>query len=173
MAEDLLHDADVDALFEQESCGGVAGVVDACFPDSRGCEERAPVLPIVAGVEGLAGGGAEDQVPVFPGRARSQAVGVLAAAVGAKLGDQGFWQGKGEFRLALVRFGALAAGEVPAAAGAGPFHLGATVASFVAIWTAPVILEALIPGRMQSHVSTAEVPRGAARARGEDGAGDP
>src|SRR6266498_3823511 len=40
-------------------------------------------------------------------------------------------------------------------------------------WTAPVILEALIPGRMQSHVSTAEVPRGAARARGQDGVGDP
>jgi hypothetical protein len=30
------------------------------------------------------------------------------------------------------------------------------------VWTAPVILEALIPGRMQSHASTAEVPRGAA-----------
>src|SRR6266571_3104588 len=41
------------------------------------------------------------------------------------------------------------------------------------VWTAPVILEALIPGRMQSHVSTAEVPRGAARARGQDGVGDP
>jgi hypothetical protein len=40
-------------------------------------------------------------------------------------------------------------------------------------WTAPVILEALIPGRMQSHASTAEVPRRAARARGEDGARDP
>jgi hypothetical protein len=36
-------------------------------------------------------------------------------------------------------------------------------------WAAPVILEALIPGRMQSHASTAEipeVPRGAVRARG-------
>src|SRR6266542_2076432 len=40
-------------------------------------------------------------------------------------------------------------------------------------WTAPVILEALIPGRMRSHVSTAEVSRGAARARGQDGVGDP
>ena len=28
------------------------------------------------------------------------------------------------------------------------------------LWTAPVILEALIPGRIQSHVSTAEVPQG-------------
>ena len=26
-------------------------------------------------------------------------------------------------------------------------------------WTAPGILEALIPGRMQSHACTAEVPR--------------
>jgi hypothetical protein len=30
------------------------------------------------------------------------------------------------------------------------------------VWTAPGILEALIPGRMQSHACTAEVPRGAA-----------
>jgi hypothetical protein len=30
------------------------------------------------------------------------------------------------------------------------------------LWIAPVILEALIPGRMQSHASTAEVPRGVA-----------
>jgi hypothetical protein len=37
-------------------------------------------------------------------------------------------------------------------------------------WTAPGILEALIPGRMQGHGGTAEVPRGARRARGEDGA---
>jgi len=33
---------------------------------------------------------------------------------------------------------------------------------FSAHWIAPVILEALIPGRMQSHASTAEVPRGVA-----------
>ena len=32
----------------------------------------------------------------------------------------------------------------------------------VGVWTAPVILEALIPGRIQSHACTAEVPRGAA-----------
>ena len=29
----------------------------------------------------------------------------------------------------------------------------------LALWTAPGILEALIPGRVQSHASTAEVPR--------------
>jgi hypothetical protein len=29
----------------------------------------------------------------------------------------------------------------------------------MALWTAPVILEALIPGRMQSHAGTAEVSR--------------
>ena len=39
--------------------------------------------------------------------------------------------------------------------------------------TAPVILEALIPGRMQGHASTAEVPRQAARARRQDGVGGP
>src|SRR5712691_8836007 len=40
-------------------------------------------------------------------------------------------------------------------------------------WIAPGILEALIPGRMQGHGGTAEVPRRAARARGEDVAGYP
>src|SRR5205814_6202729 len=40
-------------------------------------------------------------------------------------------------------------------------------------WTAPVILEALNPGRIRSHACTAEVPRGVARARGEDAPGDP
>jgi hypothetical protein len=29
----------------------------------------------------------------------------------------------------------------------------------LSVWTAPGILEALIPGRMQSHACTAEVPR--------------
>lgn len=37
----------------------------------------------------------------------------------------------------------------------------------------PVILEALIPGRMQGHASAAEVPREAARARGQDGVRGP
>ena len=39
--------------------------------------------------------------------------------------------------------------------------------------TAPVILEALIPGRMQGHASTAEVPREAARVRGQGGVRGP
>jgi hypothetical protein len=38
--------------------------------------------------------------------------------------------------------------------GAPPHGAGA-----FALWTAPGILEALIPGRMQSHACTAEVPR--------------
>ena len=40
-------------------------------------------------------------------------------------------------------------------------------------WITPGILEALIPGRMRGHGGTEEVPGRAARARGEDGAGDP
>jgi hypothetical protein len=38
----------------------------------------------------------------------------------------------------------------------------AQIALAVTTWIAPGILEALIPGRMQSHAGTAEVPRGAA-----------
>lgn len=36
------------------------------------------------------------------------------------------------------------------------------IGAFLQHWTAPVILEALIPGRMRSHACTAEVSRGAA-----------
>jgi hypothetical protein len=54
----------------------------------------------------------------------------------------------------------------PASPGSRPRrHAGA--------WITPGRLEALIPGRIQSYGGTAEVPRGAAWSRGEDGAGGP
>ena len=52
--EDLLHDADVDALLQQESRCRVAGVVNPRFPDFRGLQERAPVFPVTARVDRLA-----------------------------------------------------------------------------------------------------------------------
>jgi len=88
VAEDLLDDADVGALLEQEGGCGVAGVVDPGYADVGFGEECPPVFPVVAGVGGRAAGGAEDQIPVFPGRSCGEALGGLLAAVGAELGDE-------------------------------------------------------------------------------------
>ena len=43
-------------------------------------EERVPVRPVVPGVDGGSGHGAEDQVPVAPGAPGHQAVGFLLEA---------------------------------------------------------------------------------------------
>jgi hypothetical protein len=67
VAEDLLDDADVGALLQQEGRGCVPGVVYTRRADSGFGEEVTPVLPVVVGVDGRAGGGGEDQVPVLPG----------------------------------------------------------------------------------------------------------
>jgi hypothetical protein len=63
--------------------------------------------------------------------------------------------------LALAQFiASYAATNMNVAITAIAQDLGTTVAGVqTAIWTAPGILEALIPGRMQSHACTAEVPR--------------
>ena len=55
VAEDLLDDADVDALLQQERRGGVPGVVDPGFPDSSSGQQRVPVFPVVVGVDRRAG----------------------------------------------------------------------------------------------------------------------
>ncbi len=57
VAEDLLDDADVDALLEQERGGGVAGVMDSCGPDACFLDQGLPVFPVVAGVDRGAGRG--------------------------------------------------------------------------------------------------------------------
>jgi hypothetical protein len=48
MAEDLLHDADMHALGDQESCGGVPGIVDPRVADLRLGEDGLPGPPVRA-----------------------------------------------------------------------------------------------------------------------------
>jgi len=118
VAEDLLHDADADALLEQERGCGVAGVMHSRGSETGFFDQGSPVFPVVAGVDRHAGGCAEDQVPVVPGRPCGEALGCLSAAVSAELGDERGGQGQHELGVALAGFDALAAGEVPAAVGA-------------------------------------------------------
>src|SRR5260370_25838777 len=49
VAEDLLHHPDVDALFEQERGGRVAGIVHPGLPDAGRGEDRAPIRPVALG----------------------------------------------------------------------------------------------------------------------------
>jgi hypothetical protein len=85
VAEDLLDDADVDALSEQEGRGGMAGVVHADPPDAGLLQQRQPVVPVGLGGEGLAGGRAEHKVQVCPGVSGRLPFRVLRLVVGAKL----------------------------------------------------------------------------------------
>ena len=92
----------------------------------------------------------------------------LAQPLGSRIGGFGSVPAEG-LHEAVQASGDQERGAGPA--GGMPERVGKAMAQQQ--WTAPVILEALIPGRMQSHASTAEVPRGVALARGEDGARDP
>ena len=47
VAEDLLHDADMDALLDEERAGGVAAVVDSGVADAGLAEECFPLLPLL------------------------------------------------------------------------------------------------------------------------------
>ncbi len=103
-------------------------------------------------------GGGEDEVPVLPGRSRGEALGCLGAAVGPELGDERGWESQDELGFALPGFHALAASEVPVAAGAlrafaavagaaaraRPFHLRAAVPARGAVGGA--IWLVLVPG---------------------------
>jgi len=67
VAEDLLHDADVYALLDQEGACGVAAVVDAGVADAGFPEERLPLLPILPRVDWPAVRLGEEDVVVLPG----------------------------------------------------------------------------------------------------------
>jgi hypothetical protein len=104
VAEYLLDDADVDALFEQERCRGVASVVDSGQPDPCLCDEAAPVSPVVARVDRRADGRTEDEIPVLPCLSSGEVLGGLIAAMGAQLGDEWGWQGQDELGLPFPAF---------------------------------------------------------------------
>src|SRR6266851_2797389 len=58
--EDLLHDADVDALLQQQRGRGVPGVMHPGLADAGLVKQCVPVIPVVMGVERSAGWRAED-----------------------------------------------------------------------------------------------------------------
>ena len=91
MAEDLLDDADADALLEQERRGRVTGVMNSRGSDFGCIDQRPPVLPVIARVDRRASRGAEDQIPVLPCRSGGETLGRLLAAMGAELGDERGW----------------------------------------------------------------------------------
>ena len=91
MAEDLLDDADADALLEQERRGCVTGVMNSRGSDFGFIDQRPPVLPVIARVDRRASRGAEDQIPVLPCRSGGETLGRLLAAMGAELGDERGW----------------------------------------------------------------------------------
>src|SRR6266536_2582081 len=161
MAEDLLHHADVDALFEQERGSRMASVVHPGRPDTGFPEDRAPVMPVVLGGQRAARGPAEHQVPVLPGRACGHAGGELGLAMGAQVGDQGLGERQDERGRAAAGFNALTAGEEPAAPDAlralsrvvgaavraGPLYLGAAMATLAAVHRAAVMVPMLLAFR--------------------------
>jgi hypothetical protein len=90
MAEDLLDDADADALLETGR-GCVTGVMNSRGPESGFIDQRPPVRPVIARVDRRASRGAEDQIPVLPCRSGGETLGRLPAAMGAELGDERGW----------------------------------------------------------------------------------
>jgi hypothetical protein len=51
VAQDLLDDADADALLKQQRGGGMAGVVDSGGSQTGFIEQRSPVFPVLAPVD--------------------------------------------------------------------------------------------------------------------------
>lgn len=70
VTEDLLYDADVDALLDQEGRGGVAGVVDPDISYAGLSEDGLPLLPVLCTFDRSAEVRGEDKIvigPLIPG----------------------------------------------------------------------------------------------------------
>jgi hypothetical protein len=70
VAQDLLNDADVDALLDEERSGGMPGVVEASVSDSGLLEDGLPLSSVFGAADRAAVLLAEDQVVVLPSRRR-------------------------------------------------------------------------------------------------------
>jgi hypothetical protein len=81
MAKNLLHDADVYALFDQQSRSGVTGIVDPGVADLRLGEDGLPGPPVLGAFDRAAALGGEDQVMVCPQAACPQPLRGLPLAV--------------------------------------------------------------------------------------------
>src|SRR5947207_408515 len=84
MAQDRLHDGDVDALLQEEGGGEVACVVLAVVADAELFQHGGPLAPVVAGVDGAAVLVGERERVVVEGLAAGGADQVVAAAAPAR-----------------------------------------------------------------------------------------
>jgi hypothetical protein len=66
VAEDLLYDADVDALLDQEGRGGVAGVVYSGVSYAGLLEDGLSLLPVLRALDRAAELRREDQIMIGP-----------------------------------------------------------------------------------------------------------
>jgi len=66
VAQDLLDNADVNAMLNQETCRGVAPVVKPSISDGSLTEESLPLFPVIAGIYGSSVRLREQQVFVCP-----------------------------------------------------------------------------------------------------------
>jgi hypothetical protein len=90
MAKDLLDDADMHALLDQESRGSVAGIVDPGVPDLRLPKDDLPRAPVLSPFDRAAAPGGENQVMIHPRAARPQPLrGLLLAVLPQQLQERG------------------------------------------------------------------------------------
>lgn len=102
VAKHLLHDADVDALLDQQRGGGVPGVMDASVPDLSLAQDGLPRPPILGALDRAAAPGGEHQVVVGPRATRPQPLRGLPLAVLAQQLQERGWALEGELALALA-----------------------------------------------------------------------
>jgi hypothetical protein len=84
VAEDLLYDADVDALFDEQCRRGVAGVVDSRVSYTGLLEDGLPLLPVLCALERAAELRCEDQIMISPLIPSLEAFGGLELLVGSQ-----------------------------------------------------------------------------------------
>jgi hypothetical protein len=64
--KDLLHDPDVNALFEEQRGCSVAGIVGSSIAEAGRLQHLLEVSPVTPWIDGLAGRPGEDKIPVLP-----------------------------------------------------------------------------------------------------------
>ena len=72
MAKNLLHDADMHALFDQQSRCGVPGIVDPGVADLRLGEDGLPGPPVLGAFDRAAALGGENQIALAVPLAKSE-----------------------------------------------------------------------------------------------------
>lgn len=126
MAEDLLYDADVHALFQEHGRRCVAGVMQPGVPDAGLIEDGLPFLPVFARIDRLTIPECEGQVEIRPLLPRAQPFAFLLCPVFLERDDEGLWKWNDPFPLSFGLH------EVPATT----YAIQALSCVSLAVWTA-------------------------------------